>query len=149
MLRKSKYESDKIVGILLRRIVGSIVRFFRNYTLPRIYSEIKGPVKKTEDMDHIDRHCMEWRDMIARFLPEDTLKQIKKKKTYTDLLIIFQYKRIDPDKNQLWKLLMKRDLPDSFYSRFEDFGQVPQVASLDISEPSDKGLEKDWKDVNW
>lgn len=139
----SKYESDKLVGILLRRIVGSIVRFFRNYTLPRIFKDTNG------QLSEIDKHCMEWRDEIARFLPDETLGEKKKKKLYTDLLIIYQDDKIDPDKDELWKLLMKRDLPDNFYRRFEEFGQVPQVASLDISEPADKVKEQDIRDVNW
>lgn len=143
-MAQSKYDQEKLVGILLRKIVGDIVRDFHNRTLKKIYKNKDGK------FDDVDKNCMEWGDEIARYFNTDDPADRKKKNLYINLLIIYQDERIDPDKDELWKMLMKKDLPMLFYKRFEAFGQVPQVASLDISEPPDtKQREKSIKDVNW
>lgn len=140
----SKYDQEKLVGILLRRIVGEIVRDFRKGTLRKIYAD------KSGNLDDISKHCMEWNDEISKYFSSDDPQAKKKKGLYKSLLLIFEIKKIDPDTNNLWRMLMKKDLPDFFYKRFESFGQVPQVASLDTSEPPEsKGKIKDIKDVGW
>jgi hypothetical protein len=144
MQRKSKYDQEKLVGILLRKITGVIVRTYRKKSLPKIFQHTDGKLHE------IDKNCEYWNDEINRYFSDKDPVEKKIKKMLIDILIVYQKKRIDPDKQESWKMLMRRYLPTQFYKKFEPMGQVPKIASLDISiPPDDKKESRDVTDVEW
>lgn len=130
----TKYDRDRLVGVLLRRLVGDILRQFDKNVLERIFTNEQGK------LDDLGKSCKDWSFNISAYMAD-----IKKKKLYQDLLIILQDEGINPDQDELWKLLMKREMPLEFFTMFDDMKtQIPRVAIRDKSEPKSKEDEETW-----
>ena len=129
---RSKFETERLVGIQLRAISGDITREFREGVLTEIYTD------DTETINEISKNCSEWAFNVGAYLSNE-----EKKRLYNNLLIIYDQEKIDPKKDKLWKLLMKLEMPIEFFKMFDKFTQVPQLSARNKAKPKEEE-EQDW-----
>lgn len=120
----SKFDTEKLVGVILRRVSGDIKKEFGEDVLDHLYS---------------DETYKEWADNIGSYFGDD-----KKKKRYINLLLCLEIIGIKPDECDLWKTLMKMEMPIQFYNMMDRYTQVPGLAARNRAK-----LKDDEKDAEW
>jgi len=120
----NKFENEKLVGVILRRISGDIKKEFGEDVLDHLYK---------------DEAYKEWADNIGSYFGDD-----KKKKRYINLLLCLELLGIKPEECDLWKTLMKMEMPIQFYNMMDRYTQVPGLAARNRAKLEEKDDAEWW-----
>ena len=119
----SKWETERQVGAIIRRVSGQIKAEFETEVLEKLYK---------------DESFRVWSDNIGSYFHDRV-----KKKRYNNLLIVMELFGINPDESKLWEILMKMEMPIQFYDMMDEYTQVPGLSARN-RERLKKDDEEEW-----
>jgi len=120
----NRFDTERLVGVILRRVSGDIKKEFGEDVLDKLYQ---------------DETYKKWADNIGSYFGDE-----EKKKRYINLLIVFELLGVKPEESDLWKILMKMEMPIQFYTMMDRYTQVPGLAARNKAKLKEEDANEEW-----
>jgi hypothetical protein len=118
----SSFEKEKAVGLALRAIVQDTT------------DDVKRTVEELYGDSEIGKICYKWHmRIVSKFGNMDHTKVCLR------VIEVAFKKKINLDKNELWKAYMRRIYPTEYMELMNKFTQIPQLAARDLSDKKEYG----------
>jgi formylmethanofuran dehydrogenase subunit A len=115
---------------------GDVGNTFREEELEQLYKNADG------ELDEIGEVCAKWHWSVVRFFED-----VEKAEPFVMIIQMAFKKKINLDKNDSWKMLMRMELPGEFIKKMGHFTQVPQIAVMDMSKRKKEEEITDWDEL--
>jgi len=119
----SRFEQEMRVGAMIRSMSGDVRDAFRK----QVFELYDADENASSENCTYKESCARWHWLVLVYSHD-----ISEIQDFIDFIQIAFNKRIDLDKDEKWKLLMRLKLPSQFIQKIETgFSQVPRLAIMD------------------
>ena len=138
----SVIEQEMRIGAMIRTMSGDVRDTFRDQIYD-LYADENGKVEGYRES------CARWHWILLVYCDNpDAIKE------YIDMIQMYYFEGKDPDKDENWRLLMRRVLPYQFILKINTrFTQVPRLAIMDQTPLRYKQDQKNrvpmFSDIKW
>ena len=132
MAEQGGLDKEAKVGAMLRHMTGDVAAGFREFH------------KSLYDDTDVGISCAKWHWALVMYSPAPIAMR-----SYVSMIQIAYTNRVNLDKLEEWRKLMRVILPEEFMAKMSLYSQVPQIAVMDNTEYKAKAEIKDATDVVW
>lgn len=126
----NKWDQEVRVGAMTRSMMSDVKNSVKE-KIEQLYADEHGDL--AEDYR---RGCAEWHwNVVSYFSDEELIDE------YTSIIEYMYQRKIDPNKNENWKRLMRKQLPQQFIMKINNLKtQVPIIAVMDDTKKHEEVL---------